>query len=53
MDYEVVLVEKSSNHNLAKYVKDDEEYFVVRGGDWWLASNFFVLKGEIKFKIIE
>ena len=51
MEYEVMLVTKDQGHVLSEYVGDEEDLFVVgEDGSWTLASEFFVIKGEIKFK---
>jgi hypothetical protein len=53
MEYEVILVTKDQGHMLSKYVQDDEDLFVVGDdGSWTLASDFFHVKGEMKFKVL-
>lgn len=46
----MVLVQTNSNHNLAKYVEDDEQLFVIWNGGWCLAEDFFAMKDISKFK---
>lgn len=53
MEYEVIFVTKDQGHILSEYVQDDEELFVVcEDGSWAVASDFFAIKGEIKFKVL-
>ena len=53
MEYEVILVTKDQGHMLSEYVEDDEDLFVVsEDGSWAIASDFFAIKGEIKFKVL-
>ena len=56
-EYEVALVSANSQHRLSEYVEDEEEMFVIQhtgvGMNWWKASDFFYVKGEMNFKEVE
>lgn len=54
MEYEVILVKGDSDHDLARYVEDEEELFIVYGlGNWYRAADFFLAHDIKKFKAID